>query len=442
MGLILDATETINKTKENNYSETLNSSKLLNDVEDYTTSNTKNNVIRNYTNNVINRNTNESNLATNLSKNLQNVSETNQELNMEISFAGAENLEDIKIEQKNKDIQDYASKLNSFTEDVQKIAYESETKDESEKTTKTGISTDNSSSDKTDQTGSSGQSSSQSSEQKSNQGNEKESFRERFIKFIKHPFKIERLPSLFENTFEYNDTVLNNTQKSTNLSEEENIKINSVLNNTETNDIINNAYDKLIETVKKVNRTVNDETKLITEGKTVQKSTMRINFSGAKNLKDLTISQQNEAKKTVKAVMVVSEVLSMDIDDTTKAVMLDMLGATSNYETTNETTNETTQETTNEQTTEQKNKQTSVQTNTVVNVSSIIISIVLVVILFVIFKKKILNNTKPSKYHPLYFPTPKPKTTNVNENKTINETTKVNENKNINETINETTNSV
>lgn len=388
----------VNYSKESSYNEVVSSSNLVNNVEDYTSNNTKNNVIRNYVNSLITRNNDETEYETNLKNNLQNVSETNQENKLVFSAIGAKDLENIKINQSNNEIVNICSALDSFTQDVKKIANESVTSSEGDKTTDSSTSSESKTSDKTSQGASSSQENVQETGQETSQENAVDNFKKYERALIAG---VTSHPTL-------NIGITESEQISKTYTNEENSKINSVLNNSETNDIISNSYDTLVETVKKVNQIVNKETSNINESRTNQSNDLVINFDGASNLKNIEITQINESLKTVKAAMIISDIMSSEIDDTTKAIVLDMIGATANFTNANISENETEQTTTSEQSTSQTTTQITTQTNKITTVSSTIIGIVFLIIAFILIKKFVLGGgiggIKNMPFHPLYFP--------------------------------------
>lgn len=374
---------------QKSYNESISSSNLVNKTDNYDETNTKNSVIRNYVNNLINRNNDETNYETNMKENLQNVSETNQENELTFSAVGAKDLTNIKINQSNSEIANLCASLDSFTQDVKNLANSTTLDNTSGKTTDSSASGTNTSTNKTGQGASSDQTTSQSTGQSSAQEAKTDSFK-----------RYERTGILGQATANINvnwDDASNITKTYTN---EQNEMINKVINNTETNDIINNAYENIIETVKKVNQTVSKETSAIQESRTKQSNKLSLNFDGASGLRDVEIKQINTSLKTVKTAMILSDIMSSSIDDTTKAVMLDMLNATSSFDNKNTSENETSQTTENKQTSEQKVEQVSKQTAKTSAIASTIVAVVLLVVAAFVIKR--LAKGWLTNYHPLY----------------------------------------
>ena len=335
MGLVNTEVKTnVNTTVEDNYMDSLKSSEIFNDTENYESTSVKDTALQEYVTNITNKRETNDEMARNLSNNLNTVANVIQDNEMDIEIGKNAELEDVEFLQSNEEHKKIANILSSFYEDVLKVIRDNETEQGEEKDVENNRDLDFGTSNDTSQGATATQSSDMSADQTVAQSASNETFHKpRWQGANGFHRKYERGMGLVntEVSTNVNTGITNTTQLSKDFSHEENINYNTVKNDTELFSKISDAYDSLISTINNTKTSLTQANSSDMEANTEQTNKMIVKIGSGTNMKNTTFEQKNAAIVEMSAALTVQSILNSGVEDIQKAIMLDMLGATNNF---------------------------------------------------------------------------------------------------------------
>lgn len=409
-------------------------SEIFNRTEDYEETNTRQESIQNYIKNLVNRNQTSDEIEKNLKANIEAANDTLQENKLNLEFIDFSDSSDITIKQVNQNVAELLKSFEKFAEDLTKTINDGLQDTNLVSDVKTAMDNGNVTEFLHDMQNeaeaANAQTTTQDAEQEAegfrrNQCSTEGFRRERHLepfdqkKFVLYPHesygKKERCkakenwliggPSAKELPCECSRRKIKKegwavggaeitTNVATKTSSEfssqkelvENVAIASVIRNTSMYNEINQSFSQVIETIKETKVKIDEKIEDKSKNQTVQRNEASITFSNAKNLKNITIEQVNEAKSSIEAATIIKAVTTMDTSNTVKAITSDMLGLTQDFTTTNETKTETKATSAIKQSSSQITTQVSSQVAKADSISSIIMIIVIVLVVGIVSK--------------------------------------------------------
>ena len=428
---------TTNVSTEASSVTNIQDSEIFNRTEDYEETNTRQESIQNYIKNLVNRNQTSDEIEKNLKANIEAANDTLQENKLNLEFIDFSDSSDINIKQVNKNVAELLKSFEKFAEDLTKTINDGLQDTKLVTDVKTAMDNGNiteflhdmqnqaeaanaqATTQDTEQTAEGFQRNQRSDEgfqcnQRSDegfiQGRHLEAFDSK--KFVLYPHEAYKESCQVKKNLLINESakalpyecsckegwavggaeVITNvsTKTSSEFSSQkelvENVAIASVIRNTSMYNEINQSFSQVLETIKETKVKMDEKIEDKTKNQTVQRNEASITFSNAKNLKNITIEQVNEAKSSIEAATVIKAVTTMDTSNTVKAITSDMLGLTQDFTTTNETKAETKNTNAIKQSSSQITTQVSSQVAKADGLSSIIMIIVVVIVLAIVAK--------------------------------------------------------
>ena len=420
-----------NVSTENSSVVNIQDSEIFNRTEDYEETNTRQQSIQNYVKNLVNRNQTKDEIEKNLQANIETANDTLQENKLNLQFIDFSDSEDIHIKQINQNVAQLVKSFEKFAEDFTKTVNDGlqDTKlvDDVQTAMDAGNITEFLHDMQNEAESASGQATSQDATQEAESFKRNQRYVEGFqrgrhieyfdqTKFVLYPHEAfgkkeackakenwliggpnaKELPCESSNRKEgwalagaeikTNVSTKNSSEFSSQKELVENVAIASVIRNTSLYNEINQSFSQVLETIKETKVKVEEKIDDKTKNQTVQRNEASITFSNAKNLKNITIDQVNEAKSSIEAATVIKNITTMDTSNTIKAISSDMLGLTQDFTTTNETKTETKATSAIKQTSSQITTQVSSQVAKDNAISGVVMIIAIVLILGIITK--------------------------------------------------------
>lgn len=415
---------TTNVSNETSSVVNIQESEIFNRTEDYEETNTRQESIQNYIKNLVNRNQTSDEIEKNLKANIEAANDTLQENKLNLEFIDFSDSSDITIKQVNQNVATLVKSFEKFAEDLTKTINDGLQDTNLVSDVKTAMDNGNLTEFLHDMQNEAEAANAQATTQDTNQ--EAEGFRrgrhlEPFDrkKFVLYPHesyrkkerckakenwliggpKAKELPCECSNgKMRKEGWALGGVEATTNVSNKnssefssqkelvENVAIASVIRNTSMYNEINQSFSQVVETIKETKVKVDEKIEEKVTNQTVQRNEASITFSNAKNLKNITIEQVNEAKSSIEAATIIKTVTTMDTSNTVKAITSDMLGLTQDFTTTNETKTETKATSSIKQSSSQITTQVSSQVAKADSISSAIMIIVIVLVVGIVSK--------------------------------------------------------
>lgn len=416
---------TTNVSNETSSVTNIQESEIFNRTEDYETTNTRQESIQNYIKNLVNRNQTSDEIEQNLKANIEAANDTLQENKLNLEFINFSDSSDITIKQINQNVATLVKSFEKFAEQLTNTINDGLQDTKLVSDVKTAMDNGNVTEFFHEMQNQAEAGNAQATTQETNQeaegfkhgrylepfdrskfalyphesfGGKKESCKASDNWLLgrpkEHPFD-EKKEGWALGGVETTTNISNKTSSEFSSQKElvENVAIASVIHNTSMYNEINQSFSQVIETIKETKVKVDEKIEDTSKNQTVQRNEASISFSNAKNLKNITIEQVNEAKSSIEAATIIKSVTTMDTSNTVKAITSDMLGLTQDFTNKNETKTDTKDTTEVKQTSSQITAQTSSQVAKADGLSSIIMIIVIVIVGSIVLKMVMSNKT-------------------------------------------------